>query len=221
MDDYVPLMGLVDLLSVLKAIQIQVQMSSVQLGERCQSCKQSETPLEQVELSKCSLISIYFPWYLGYAQETQQGSSTPQFQLGSGQPQWYFVVFQWDLIFHLGFYMFLSNIYIPISWYSNFNIFFLIFLGYCNIIYISQWEDSGLWSLGIACSFEIWTKAFRWRPSLLMTRRRFWKCWSRRCWSATWLLMCSPLPAILMGNMRFETIGFWYAMSYFRTNPCG
>jgi hypothetical protein len=87
MDDYVPLMGLVDLLSVLKAIQIHVQMSSVQLGERSQSCKQSETPLEQVELSKCSLISIYFPWYLGYAQETQQGSSTPQFQLGSGHPQ--------------------------------------------------------------------------------------------------------------------------------------
>ena len=75
MDDYVPLMGLVDLLSVLKAIQIQVQMSSVQLGERCQSCKQSETPLEQVELSKCSLISIYFPLVFGICSRDTAGAA--------------------------------------------------------------------------------------------------------------------------------------------------
>ena len=82
MDDYGPLMGLVDLLSVLKAIQIQVQMSGMQLEERCQSFKQSETQLGQLEPSKCSLISIYFPW--GYFEETQQGSSTLPFQLSSG-----------------------------------------------------------------------------------------------------------------------------------------
>lgn len=32
-------------------------------------------------------------------------------------------------------------------------------------------------------------------------------------------LMCSPLPAILMGKMRFETIGCWYAMSYLTDKP--
>ena len=46
-------------IAVLKAIQIQVQMSGLQLGEKCQSCKQSDTP------NNLTLAFCYFEFLVG------------------------------------------------------------------------------------------------------------------------------------------------------------